>query len=100
MKSGLLLLISLVVMASLAGDSSAPSAKSRDVGRYRLLHAPNTLLIKGGPTIQCVFKIDSVTGETWIYKQGYVGTNFVQGWFELDSFRAAPPLDLEPVDSK
>lgn len=78
-----ILLLCLLAVTCFAGD---PGPKSRDVGRYRLLRGSVThVLLPRGSTYEenCVFRIDSVTGETWTYQpfMAAFGTNAARKQF-------------------
>lgn len=78
-----LLLFSCLVLAltSLAGDTP----NSRQVARYRLLHARVSVQAPTGEMlpVETVFKLDSQTGDTWLYKAKTSVTNITEGWSKL-----------------
>lgn len=82
MKLFTLVLLTAATVA-LAGDS-APKPLPDRLGRYRLMHAPvTTRTDKGHIDHNEVFKIDSMTGRTWIYRTVIQEGRPAYGWEEL-----------------
>lgn len=77
------LLICFIALTALAGDP--PAKEPRQVARYRLAHARVSVATPDGRmlAVDSMFKIDSQTGETWIYKANTSTTNIVEGWVRL-----------------
>ncbi len=79
MKNFLLLLG--LVSIGLASDSPVERAPS---SRFRLLAAPVTIMTdKVSLQANFVFRIDTSTGRTWIFREMTFGDKLTEGWSEV-----------------
>lgn len=88
-----ILLLCLLAVTCFAGD---PGPKSKDVGRYRLLRAPVTVAVdKTLMQVEAVFKIDSVTGDTWMFKSGSVKGQVIERWVSIVGGNNTPVVEMQ-----
>ena len=96
--------VALLVAVALAGDPKPESQPATGTGRFQLISGQvdrswdiESLKKLGLPVEQhVVFKIDTVTGKTWIYER--LSTSWGgEGWTEITNravhFRSDPNLD-------
>lgn len=91
----LIILIFLVGLTALAGDTLP---RSKDVGRYRLLRAPVTYVTPKGPLqFEAVFKIDSMTGDTWMFKASIKDDKKPanEGWWFVSDLNGSAHMSLD-----
>lgn len=72
-------LICALVLVLFFGFQSKTSAQptGANIGRFQLLEANYSAINAGGLSFkeQSLFRIDTITGKTWIYREGVITTN-------------------------
>lgn len=93
------ILILLVGLTALAGDTVGP--KARDVGRFRLLRAPVTYATdRTKVEVNTILKIDSLSGDTWLLKAAIKSGEVFEYWSPLENNQARQKTAGPALDSQ